>query len=69
MGRKWTSAKACSNVGGEINDKYSQSKKLQFIKRTSIVISEAAAFYTDANKLRKAGYKAETNKWCRALMF
>ena len=53
---------------GEINNKYLQTKQLQFIKRTSCIlphivkgtpISGAPTFFTDANKLRKVGYKSE----------
>lgn len=57
---------ACSNFLGEIN-KYPKGKQLQFIKRTEWIpshivkrapISRTLTFYTDANKLGLAGYKA-----------
>lgn len=60
--------KAWSNLGEEINNKYSQSKRLQFIKWTNWIFprivkgtptSEVPTFYTDAYK---AGYKSENNK-------
>jgi hypothetical protein len=53
---------------GEINNKYLQTKQLQFIKRTSCIlphivkgtpISVAPIFYIDANKSIKAGNKSE----------
>lgn len=56
--------KACSNMGEEINNKYSQSKRLQFIKWTNWIlprivkgtpISEVPTFYTDTCKSGKAG--------------
>ena len=49
---------------GEINNNYPKSKTLNFIKRTSWIrprivhdapITGACTFYTDANKLGKAG--------------
>ncbi|KAL6063533.1 hypothetical protein STEG23_000298 [Scotinomys teguina] len=58
--------RACSNFLGEINNCYPKSKRIEFIKKTEWVlphivrqkpISGVFTFYTDANKLGKAGYK------------
>ncbi|KAL6088155.1 hypothetical protein STEG23_004627, partial [Scotinomys teguina] len=59
--------RACSNFLGEINNCYPKSKRIEFIKKTEWVlphivrqkpISGVLTFYTDANKLGKAGYKS-----------
>ncbi|KAL6058683.1 hypothetical protein STEG23_035832, partial [Scotinomys teguina] len=59
--------RACSNFLGEINNRYPKSKRIEFIKKTECVlphivqqkpISGVLTFYTDANKLGKAGYKS-----------
>ncbi|KAL6081333.1 hypothetical protein STEG23_037614 [Scotinomys teguina] len=59
--------RACSNFLGEINNRYPKSKRIEFIKKTEWVlphivrqkpISGVLTFYTDANKLGKAGYKS-----------
>ncbi|KAL6044970.1 hypothetical protein STEG23_011887 [Scotinomys teguina] len=59
--------RACSNFLGEINNHYPKSKRIEFIKKTEWVlphtvrqkpISGVLTFYTDANKLGKAGYKS-----------
>ncbi|KAL6070467.1 hypothetical protein STEG23_006054, partial [Scotinomys teguina] len=59
--------RACSNFLGDINNRYPKSKKIEFIKKTEWVlphivrqkpISGVLTFYTDANKLGKAGYKS-----------
>ena len=55
--------RAYSNFGGEINNTYPECKQLQFIKRTSWIISyiikgmpvsRVLTFYTDANKSGEA---------------
>jgi hypothetical protein len=60
--------RACSNFRGEINNKYPQSKQLQFIKRNNWILpqiikrtptSGGPTFYTDTNKSKKAGHKSE----------
>ncbi|KAL6030268.1 hypothetical protein STEG23_031665, partial [Scotinomys teguina] len=59
--------RACNNFLGEINNRYPKSKRIEFIKKTEWVlphivrqkpISGVLTFYTDANKLGKAGYKS-----------
>ncbi|KAL6031936.1 hypothetical protein STEG23_004786 [Scotinomys teguina] len=59
--------RACSDFLGEINNHYPKSKRIEFIKKTEWVlphivqqkpISGVLTFYTDANKLGKAGYKS-----------
>ncbi|KAL6033485.1 hypothetical protein STEG23_016302 [Scotinomys teguina] len=59
--------RACSNFLGEINNCYPKSKRIEFIKKTEWVlphivqqkpVSGVLTFYTDANKLGKAGYKS-----------
>ena len=57
----------CSNFLGEISNKYSKSKKHQFIRRISWILSHivlatpisgALTFYTDGNNTGKADYKS-----------
>ncbi|KAL6090311.1 hypothetical protein STEG23_009234 [Scotinomys teguina] len=59
--------RAFSNFLGEINNRYPKSKRIEFVKKTEWVlphivqqkpISGVLTFYTDANKLGKAGYKS-----------
>ena len=56
--------RACSNFGGDINNKYPQSKMIEFLKKTNCIlprivrdepISGAPTFYTNANKPGKEG--------------
>ncbi|KAL6034957.1 hypothetical protein STEG23_012072 [Scotinomys teguina] len=56
--------RACSNFLGEINNRYPKNKRIEFIKKSEWVlphivqqkrISGVLTFYTDANKLGKAG--------------
>lgn len=60
--------RACSKFLEEFNNKYPQSKTIQFIMRNNWIlphivwqtlISGILTFYTDANKSEKAGYKSE----------
>ena len=60
--------RACVNFLGEINSNYPKSGRLNFIKRTSWILSWIVCdapitgthtFYTDVNKSGKAGYKSD----------
>lgn len=62
--------RVCNNFLGDINNKYVKSKELQFTKRTEWIlscivkrapVSVALTFYTEANELEMAGYKAENS--------
>lgn len=59
--------RVCNNFLGDINNKYVKSKQLQFTKRTGWIlpctvkrtpVSAALTFYTEADELGMAGYKA-----------
>ena len=68
MSRKWTLSKCLQYFLGEINNNYPKSKRIQLIKRTNCILPHHAwvtpitgtpTFYTDANKLGKAGYRSK----------
>ena len=60
--------RACSNLGGESNNKYPKRKIIQLVKRTNCFlphsvwetpITRAPTFYIIENKSGLAGYKSE----------